>query len=116
VPVWHKTYVTDGVGSFFGSTLTPGDCAALIRYTTDQVSVRNHPIYLFNYYHGVRRDLAGDADDVNSAQLTAYEEYGTDWLDGYSDGVNTYLRAGPRGATALTRLVHGEITHRDFPR
>lgn len=116
VPVHTKTYADAGTGSFFGSTKCPGDCAALIRYATAAVSVKNHPIYLFNYYHGVMRDLAGDADDVNSAQLTALEEYADDWLAGFSDGTNTYVRAGPNGANATSRIVKPEITHRDFPR
>jgi hypothetical protein len=117
VPVFAKTtYTTAGTGSFFGSTLCPGDCAALIRYTTPALSVRRHAIYLFNYYHGVMRDLAGDADDLNGPQKTALEEYADDWLAGFSDGTNTYVRAGPNGVTATARTVKPEITHRDFPR
>jgi hypothetical protein len=62
------------------------------------------------------RDTGGDADDLNSAQKTALEEYADDWLAGFSDGTNTLVRAGPHGVTATARTVKPEITHRDFPR
>jgi len=95
VPVFTKVYTTAGVGSFFGSAMCPGDCAALIRYATPAVSVRNHAIYLFNYYHGVMRDTGGDADDLNTPQKTALEDYADLWLAGFSDGAHTLVRAGP---------------------
>lgn len=116
IPVHSKTYTTAGVGSFFGSSMCPGDCAALVRYATTARSVRNHPIYLFNYYHGVLRDTGGDADDLNGAQKTALEEYADDWMAGFTDGTITVVRAGPNGATGTSRTVKPEITHRDFPR
>ncbi len=116
VPVHDKVYTVAGTGSFFGSALCPGDCAALVRYATAAKSSRNHAIYLFNYYHGVLRDTGGDADDLNGPQKTALEEYADDWLAGFSDGTNTYVRAGPNGANATSRIVKPEITHRDFPR
>jgi hypothetical protein len=116
LPVHSKTYTTAGTGAFFGSAMCPGDCAALVRYATTARSTRNHPIYLFNYYHGVMRDTGGDADDLNTPQKTAMEAYADAWLAGFSDGTNTYVRAGPNGATAVSRIVKPEITHRDFPR
>jgi hypothetical protein len=116
VPVHSKVYTTAGTGAFFGSAMCPGDCAALVRYATTARSVRNHPIYLMNYYHGVMRDTGGDADDLNGPQKTALEAYATHWISGFTDGVITAVRAGPHGATATSRIVKPEITHRDFPR
>jgi len=114
VPVFTKAYTTAGVGSFFAGAACPGDCAAVERYSTTAKTSKNHPVYLFNYFHGVKGDGAGSIDDVNPAQKTAYDEYGTDWIAGYSDGTNTYVRAGPNGATAISRLTHPFVRHRDF--
>lgn len=114
VPVFTKAYTTVGTGSFFAGVTVPGDCCAIERYSTTAKTSKNHPIYLFNYFHGVKGTSTGAADDVNGAQLTAYDEYGTDWIAGYSDGVNTYVRAGPNGATAISRITKPYIRHRDF--
>jgi len=115
VPVWSKTYTTAGSTTFTFGVVTPGDAAALIRYSTTARSTKNHPVYLANYMHGVLGTGAGAEDDLNPTQKTAYEEYADDWMAGYSDGTNTYVRAGPNGATAVSRLVDPFITHRDFP-
>src|SRR4051812_43203994 len=54
VPVFQKTY--DVAGTYAPSTRlpVPGDCAIVLKYTTDQRSTKNHPIYLFKFHHGVR--------------------------------------------------------------
>jgi hypothetical protein len=78
--------------------------------------VRNHPIYLFNYYHGIKAYAASDIDTLTPQQITLFNAYADDWLAGFSDGTNTYVRAGPNGATATARLVEPDLTHRDFPR
>jgi hypothetical protein len=114
VPVHTEAYTTAGAGSFASSDDTPGDAAALLRYSTTARSTKNHPVYLFNYFHGARFLAGSDADSLISGQKTAIEEYGTDWIAGYSDGTNTYVRAGPNGATAVSRIVSPFITHRDF--
>jgi hypothetical protein len=115
VPVFTKAYTTVGAMAASVSDDVPGDCAALLRYSTTARSTKNHPIYLFNYFHGARMLAGSDADSLWATQKTAIEEYGTDWIAGYSDGTNTYVRAGPNGATATSRLVSAFITHRDFP-
>jgi len=52
---------------------------------------------------------------VISAQWkTLLETYATAWISGFSDGANTYNRAGPNGAAAVARTVSGFLTHRDF--
>jgi hypothetical protein len=93
----------------------PGDCAAVIRYSTTQRSVKNHPIYLFNYYHDVCHTDGDPTETIMSAQVTAYNAYGTAWLTGFSDGTNTRIRSGPRGAVAQARTTLAFIRHRDFP-
>lgn len=116
VPVASKTYSTSGhtYTSTFG---TPADAANLVRYSTTARTSKNHPIYLFNYYHAPRVDNSpGIADTMAAAQVTAFGVYADAWLAGFSDGTNTYVRAGPNGATATSRLIETLITHRDFPR
>lgn len=115
VPVFSKTYST--VGTMAGGTgiITPGDCAGLIRYSTTARTPKNHPVYLFNYYHGVLRDAAG-ADLVYASQKTLMQTYASQWITGFSDGTITAVRAGPNGATATGSLVEAFLTHRDFPR
>lgn len=113
--VFTKAYTTVGTLSPDASDVeVPGDCAALVRYSTPARSSKNHPVYLFNYYHGVLRDASG-RDTLASDQKTAMESYATAWVAGFSDGSETRERCGPRGAVATSRLVSGTIHHRDFP-
>jgi hypothetical protein len=117
VPVSDKAYTLAGTGTWGGTgQVQAGEVAALLRYTTDVRTSKNHPVYLFNYYHDVRAEDAADPDTLLLAQKTAIEDYATAWLAGFSDGTNTYHRAGPNGAVAQTRLVETMLTHRDFPR
>ena len=44
IPVFTKTYTTDGTLAAGGNTPVPGDVAALIRYSTADRSSKNHPI------------------------------------------------------------------------
>ena len=110
-----QTFSTAGTFVGTGGHLAPGDCAAVMRYSTTQRSVKNHPIYLWSYWHDVFNDLSGTADAILPIQITAYNTYGTAWLSGFSDGTNTRIRSGPRGAVAQSRTLLTSIRHRDFP-
>lgn len=117
IPVASKTYTT--AGTYGGSTFrAPGDSAGLIRYATAARSSKNHPIYLFNYYHDVWQTSAspssGGVDTLLAAQSTLYSTFAAAWISGFSDGTITVVRAGPNGATATGSLVEPWITHRDF--
>lgn len=115
VPLFNKVYALAGTGVFATSQFTQGEVAALVRYSTTQRSTKNHPIYLFNYYHGASANTSGDRDTLNAAHKVAYETYATAWITGFSDGAITHHRAGPNGAVAQTRTVSPFLTHRDFP-
>lgn len=117
VPVFDKAY-TGQTGALNGTTnvVAPGDVALLVRYSTTARTPKNHPVYLFNYYHGVILAAAGTDQQVIGAQVTAFQTYATAWITGFSDGTITAVRAGPNGATAVSRLVNVWPTHRDFPR
>lgn len=114
VPVFSKTYSTAGTLSVGTSPAMPGDAAILVRYATAVRTSKNHPLYLFNYYHGVYG--SGTVDQILAAQSTAFGTYASTWVGaGYSDGTTSYNRAGPRGATATGSLVETYVHHRDFP-
>lgn len=114
VPVFSKVYALDGTGSITSAVQAAGAVAALVRYSTTARSTKNHPIFLFNYYHGIAAKI-GEPDSFNLSQLALFEAYADAWMTGFSDGTITAVRAGPNGATATSRLVKGFLTHRDFP-
>lgn len=115
VPVATKSYSQLGTASLTSGGATPGDVAALVRYATTARTPKNHPVYLFNYYHGVWNQ-SGDVDKLNAGELTLFSTYANAWISGFSDGTITCVRAGPNGATATGSLVETYLTHRDFPR
>jgi|SRR4051794_26721188 hypothetical protein len=115
IPVWSKTYATNGTFAGGNAVRAPGDCAGLVKFTTTQRSTKNHPIYLANYFHGVCFDSTADPDNVHGGQVTAYNAYATAWITGFSDGAVNHHRAGPRGAVAQTRITDTKVRHRDFP-
>lgn len=116
VPVSEKTYTTVGTLTIGSSMANERQVAALLRYTTDQKTKRNHPIYLFNYFHDVYGSSATVPDTIYSGQQTLITAYGASWIAGFSDGATTHARCGPNGAVALTGACETYLTHRDFPR
>lgn len=116
VPVFSKTYSTAGTGVFSSGVPAPGDCAAIIRYATAVRTSKNHPLYLFNYYHAATLASTG-GDTVHATLVTNLTTYAGLWdTTGFSDGASTYKRAGPNGANATGHTVPSMITHRDLPR
>ena len=115
VPVFSKTYSTAGTRSPTGNA-GPGDAAALIRYSTTARTAKNHPVYLYNYYHRVDLQNTPNNDKLTTVYVNALDTYANAWLSGFSDGTNTYLRAGPNGVTANGHLTEQYVTHRDLPR
>lgn len=116
VPVFDEVLSIAGTFSTAGTNPTPGEVAALVRYSTDQRTSKNHPIYLFNYYHSARlSETTGKTDYLAETQRTALSTYAAAWIAGFSDGATTYHRAGPNGAVATGSFVAIDLTHRDFP-
>ncbi len=115
VPIFSKVYSTAGTWSVGTNVPAPGDCAALVRYTTPARSSKNHPVYLFNYYHRAYVG-SGGGDTLATTQGTAIGTYANAWISGFSDGSITVVRAGPNGVTAGGASVQTYVTHRDFPR
>lgn len=98
-----------------GAVNVPLQTAALLRWSTDQRTSKNHPIYLFNYWHDCKIASGSDTELLDSTYKSAVTTFAAAWVTGFSDGANTYHRAGPNGAVALGDLVGTYATHRDFP-
>lgn len=117
IPVWSDSTSHAGTASYDSSDVpTPGDVAALVRYTTTQRTSKNHPIYLFNYYHAAYSEASTGPDTVSLALKNQLQDYAQAWITGFSDGAHTLVRSGPNGAVAQTRSVEAYLTHRDFRR
>jgi len=117
IPVYTHNFNGNGTGAPANWVAVPGDVAALVRYSTSAHSSKNHPIYLFNYYHAVGYSgTTGTSDDLNPAQSALFATYAAHWVTGFSDGTNNYVRCGPDGNVATGSLVEPMLTHRDLPR
>lgn len=113
--VFEKDYTTAGTGGpWAASEPSPGDAAAMVRYSTLARTSKNHPVYLFNYYHACY-STSTDSDTLSAALKTALEAYADAWLTGFTDGTGARERCGPHGAGATSRKVDGFVRHRDFP-
>lgn len=115
VPVFTKTYATAGLITPTGE-LQQGEVAALVRYSTATRTSKNHPLYLFNYYHRVVASASPNTDTLWGTHRTAFQTYASAWVTGFNDGTNVQVRCGPNGDIATGISVDTFMTHRDFPR
>jgi hypothetical protein len=116
VPVATKTYSLAGTATPTSAAIAPGDVAILLRYATAARTAKNHPVYLFNYFHNAYYSTGAGQDTVAAFQSAAISTYAGSWISGFSDGTTSYNRAGPNGAAATGSIVATYLTHRDFPR
>jgi hypothetical protein len=115
IPVFEKTYTLNGTGGFANPRMQAGDVAIVVRWATPDRSSKNHPIYCFNYFHGVLGNSVGTADEVNPAQKTAFQTYAAAWISGFSDGAVTHKRSRPNETACTGYQVDPMLRHRDFP-
>jgi hypothetical protein len=98
------------------AAFAPGECAALVRFSTTGRTSKNHPIYLFSYYHrAFINTLETTCDELQSTYATALGTYANHWISGFSDGTHTVTRTGRQGHAATAAFVETHVTHRDFP-
>lgn len=117
LPIWSTSYSLAGTFAIVAPAVqAPGDCCFLAKWTTTARTSKNHPVYLFNYWHGVVLDPGASPDTVWASQRGVFDNYMNAWTAGFSDGVNTYTRAGPNGASAVLAISPNPhyISHRDF--
>jgi hypothetical protein len=114
VPVFSKLYAVSGDATTPAGDVQAPEVAALVRYATAKRSSKNHPVYLFNYYHGVYTTSATNPDWLENNQKGLFDTYASAWIAGFSDGSVTHHRCGPDSTLATTRLTEPYVTHRDF--
>jgi hypothetical protein len=115
LPVYTRTYGT--AGTYSGTNpRAPLEACILIRFTTDQRTSKNHPIYLFNWIHGVQTNGTTDPDTPLGGQKAAWTTRANDLVVGFSDGTLTRKRAGPNGAVAQSGVAEDYLHVREFPR
>lgn len=117
VPVASKTYSIPGTFVAGANDAgTPGEVAALVRFNTNARSIKNHPVYCFNYYHGAVSDKTVNTDKLGADQKALIDAYAVKWLAGFSDGGSvTAKRASPKGTACVGHITEEWLTHRDFP-
>lgn len=112
--VFEKSYATVGDLGAADSFPQASEVVALARWTTDKRSSKNHPVYLFNYYHGAFTKTPGEIDELLELQKTAINTYMAAWVTGFSDGTTTHHRTGPDETLATGGAAEQYVTHRDF--
>lgn len=114
VPVYQEDFALAGTNTDFAGDVQAPEVVALVRYSTTKRSTKNHPVYLFNYYHGVYCQSSVNADWLLPAQKAALQSYANAWIAGFSDGSVNHKRTGPDGTAATLAVCEGYVTHRDF--
>lgn len=115
IPIYTKTYTQLGSLVTASETMLPGDAAALVRYSTATKTSKNHPLYLFNYYHGLMATSNLVPDTLKASAVSALGTYAAAWITGFNDGSVTHHRCGPNGDLATGQFVSPIVRHRDFP-
>lgn len=116
VPVYTKDYALIAATGSYSGDIQAAEVVALAKWTTAKRSTKNHPVYLFNYWHAVVCTSSSTINTLETGQKAAMEAYGADWIAGFTDGTNDHHRTGPDGTLAIDMSVDAFVTHRDFPR
>lgn len=114
LPLYNFTRSVAGTLVTTGTTQSTGDSVVLARWSTSARTTKNHPIYLFSYWHGARQVNGDPGDNLYTTQYNHAGDVANAWISGYSDGSNTYHRAGPNGAVATGYFISPYVHHRDF--
>lgn len=115
LPVYTKSYGATGSYTDTANPQAPGEACMLVKFTTTQRTTKNHPIYLFKWFHGVQTDGATSPDLLrNGIQSTMQGNLNT-LMAGVSDGTLTRKYCGPFGAVAQTAAVNTQLHIREFP-
>lgn len=115
LPVYTKAYGSAGTYTDTSNPQATGEACMLWRMTTDQRTSKNHPIYLFKWFHGVQDDGASSPDLLRSGLLTTNQGNATSLMSGLSDGTLTRKYCGPFGAVAQAASVNAQLHIREFP-
>jgi hypothetical protein len=114
LPLYNFTRSVAGTLSTGSKTQGSGDSCILQRWSTAARTSKNHPVYLFSYWHGVWVANADPGDNLDTLQYNHAQGHANQWITGFTDGSTTYHRAGPNGAVATGYFTSPYIHHRDF--
>lgn len=115
LPVFTHSISAAGTYTDTSNPQAPGEACMLMRFLTDARSTKNHPIYLYKWFHGMQTN-GSTAPDVLRAGIASTAAGGvSDLIAGFSDGTNTRKYCGPRGAVAQTGTVESDLHMREFP-
>lgn len=115
LPVYTKTYGSAGTYTDTTNPQATGEACMLFRFLTDQRTSKNHPIYLFKWFHGMQTDGATSPDTLRAGIASTAAGVVTDMLAGASDGTLTRHYCGPFGAVAQSGSVNPKLHIREFP-
>lgn len=115
LPVYSHTIAAAGTYTDTTNPQAAGEMCMLWKFTTDQRTTKNHPIYLFKWWHGMQTDGATSPDSLRSGIASTAATPIAALVSGISDGTNTRKYAGPRGAVAQTGTCLSTLHAREFP-
>lgn len=114
VAVRSRVTSTPGILASTGAA-APGDCAAVWRSATTKISVKNHVVYVFSYFHGVRTTgSASDGDTILFTQKQQLEAMANVLHTGLAAGTLELVRCTPDGHPITGAVIEPYIGHRDF--
>jgi hypothetical protein len=116
VPVHTTVYGVAGTYDHGSEIRMPGDCAGVVRITTDARSIKNHPIYQYKFLRAIFRADGATVDTWSTFQSAHWKSCIDNWIAGLSDGAVEHHLTDRKGLAGLTTLIEPLITHRDFPR
>lgn len=115
LPVFTHSISAAGAYTDTSNPQAPGEACMLLRFLTDARTTKNHPIYLFKWFHGMQTDGNTSPDTLRSGIHSNGAGVVTDVLAGISDGTNTRNYCGPRGAVAQSGTCNTLLHVREFP-
>lgn len=115
LPVFTHSFGAAGTYTDTSNPQAAGEMCALARFSTDQRSVKNHPIYLYKWFHGMQSDGLTSPDTLRTGIHTTLGGQLSTLLAGISDGTNTRQYCGPRGAVAQSVILNTLLHAREFP-
>lgn len=115
LPVYTKVYGAAGTYTDTSNPQAAGEMCMLWRFTTTQRSTKNHPIYLYKWWHGMQTDGMTSPDTLRSGLQSTAQSVVNAIVAGISDGTNTRIYCGPRGAVAQAGTCMTLLHAREFP-
>jgi hypothetical protein len=115
LPVYTKSYGAAGTYTDTSNPQAMGEVCMLWRFTTDQRSTKNHPIYLFKWFHHTQSDGSSSPDVLRSGIHSTCSSVISAIVAGLSDGTLTRVYCGPRGAVAQSGTCESNLYVREFP-